>query len=68
MRLKIREWGLGAGRPVAFVHEADAKKLNIHVGDRLEVSYNGGKLVAIVDIVHGFLKKGEISLSEEIME
>ncbi|MCU0642418.1 MAG: thymidine phosphorylase family protein, partial [archaeon] len=33
-----------------------------------EVSYNGGKLVAIVDIVHGFLKKGEISLSEEIME
>ncbi len=66
MKLKLKELSLGAGRPVAFVNEYDAHKLNIHVGDRIEISRNGRRIIAVVDIVRKFITKGEILLSEEI--
>jgi AMP phosphorylase len=66
MKLRLKELILGAGRPVAFINEADARELNVHVGDRVEISRNGGKMITIVDVVKKFIKKGEISLSEEI--
>lgn len=67
MKLKLKEMSLGAGRPVAFLNDEDARELNIHIGDRIEISKNGGKIIAIVDVLKKFLKKGEISLSEEIV-
>lgn len=66
MKLKLKEMSLGAGRPVAFINEANAGELNIHVGDRIEIAYNGGKIIAIVDVVRKFINKGEVVLSEEI--
>lgn len=68
MKLKLKGLSLGAGRPVAFINENDAKALNVHLGERIEISYKGKKLIAIVDIVKRFIAKGEISLSEEIIE
>lgn len=67
MKLRLKELSLGAGRPVAFINENDARELNVHVGDRIEVSRNGKKLIAIIDVVKKFISKGEISLSEEII-
>jgi AMP phosphorylase len=68
MKLRIKEVNLGAGRPVAFLDEATAKALNVHMGDRVEISHNGNKLIAIVDILKKFIKKGEIALSDEIIQ
>ena len=68
MKLRLKELSLGAGRPVAFINEANAIFLNVHVGDRIELSHNSKKLIAIVDIVKKFISKNEISLSEEIIE
>ena len=68
MKLKLKELSLGAGRPVAFISEKNARELNVHVGDRVEITSNGKKIIAIVDIVKKFITNSEISLSEEIVE
>jgi len=68
MKLKLKKLSLDAGRPVAFVNERDATFLNVHVGDRVEISKNGKKIVAIVDVVKGFIPPGQISLSSEIIQ
>ena len=68
MKLRLKELSLGAGRPVAFINENSARELNVHIGDRIEISRNGKKIIAIVDIMKKFIAKGEISLSEEIIE
>ena len=67
MELKVKKIGLGAGRPVAFLSERTAKKLNVHIGERIEISFNKKKLVAVVDIIKTYLDGDEISLSEEII-
>jgi AMP phosphorylase len=68
MKLKLRKISLDAGRPVAFINEQDARILNAHVDDRVEIISNGKKIIAIVDTVRGFIGKGEISLSKEIID
>src|SRR3989344_4745666 len=68
MRLKIKSLDLGAGRPVAFLHQNSAKSMNIHVGDRIEISSEGAKALAVVDIVQGLVKENEIAFSNEIMD
>lgn len=68
MKLKFKELSLGAGRPVAFMNEEDARDMNVHVGDRIEISHSRKKIIAIVDVVKKFVAKKEISLSEEIVK
>ncbi len=68
MKLKFKELNLGAGRPVVFINEGNARELNLHVGDRVEISFDGKRLIAILDVVKKFIAKGEVSLSEEIVE
>lgn len=68
MRLKIRKLALGAGRPIAFINEQTAKKINVHIGDRIEINKNGFREIMIIDIIKGFLKKDELSISEEALE
>lgn len=68
MKLRLKELSLGAGRPVAFINENNARELNVHVGDRIEINFKGRRIIAIVDVVKKFIAKGEISLSEEIVE
>jgi len=68
MKLKLKKLTLDAGRPVAFLNEQDALSLNVHVGDRVEISKNSKKIVAIVDVVKGFIPQGQISLSSEIIQ
>ncbi|MCX8159043.1 MAG: AMP phosphorylase [Candidatus Pacearchaeota archaeon] len=67
MKLKLKKLSLDAGRPVSFITEQDAKALNVHVGDRVEISKNNKKIISIVDVVRGFISKGQISLSSEII-
>lgn len=66
MKLKLKKISLDAGRPIAFLHEETARHMDIHVGDRIEVSHHGKKAILIVDIVRGIIKEDEISLSDGI--
>lgn len=67
MKLKIRKIGLGAGRPIAFLHEEDARKLGLDVGERLEINFKKNRITATVDIVEKLIKKGQLALSQEAM-
>lgn len=68
MKLKLRKIVFDAGRPIAFIHEETAKKTDIHVGDRVEVSFSRKKVISTVDIVKGFVNENEISLSEDVLK
>ncbi|MBI2631925.1 AMP phosphorylase [Candidatus Pacearchaeota archaeon] len=67
MKLKIKKFMVDAGRPVVFMHENTARNLDVHVGDRVEIQKNKRKIVAVVDLVIGFLNINEIALSRDIL-
>lgn len=65
MELRFRPIYLKAGRPVAFVNRAFAKKMNIHEGGRIEAVYKKKRAIIIVNIMENFVREGEISFSDE---
>lgn len=67
MKLKVRSFRLKANKPIAFLHEKDANLLNVHAGERIKIFSNGNTRKAIVDVVSGFLRAGEIALSHQVI-
>lgn len=65
MRLKIKNFNWLAGRPVVFLNGETAKKLNVHVDERVSIQ-NGKKFFAVVDIFDKIVKSGEIGVSHEV--
>jgi AMP phosphorylase len=65
MKLRVKNFNLAAGRPVVFLNDKTAKKLNIFVGERVVLA-NSREAYAIVDIFPGKVREGEIGLSKEI--
>ncbi|MFH1289840.1 MAG: hypothetical protein ABIH92_00350, partial [Nanoarchaeota archaeon] len=65
MNLKFKPINLEAGRPIAFVSEKLAEKLNIVEGSRIEVSYKQAKLILPVNLAEKFLSEKEVSFSDE---
>jgi AMP phosphorylase len=68
MKLKTRILNLRAGRPVAILHKRTADKLSVNIDDRITLSSKNKKIISIVDIATGILKKDEVAVSEEIVE
>jgi putative thymidine phosphorylase len=70
MKLKTKNLNWLAGRPVVFLNEETAKKLNVYVNERLLISNgksNGNKKIyAVVDLFSDIVKKDEIGISKEI--
>ncbi|OIO80506.1 AMP phosphorylase [Candidatus Pacearchaeota archaeon CG1_02_32_132] len=66
MRFRIKSFKIGAGKPIVFVHKTDAKNLGIHVGNRVELSADGKRIIAVVDLVGNYFEPGEIGVSEDI--
>jgi len=68
MKFKVKSFKLGAGKPIIFIHKEDAKELNIHPGTRVELTKDTKKLIAVVDLVASYFKKGEVGVSQEIIK
>ncbi|MBS3091536.1 thymidine phosphorylase [Candidatus Pacearchaeota archaeon] len=68
MRLKIKKLKLEAGRPIVFLHEKTAQKLNIHIGDRIAITQKNLRAIAIFDIVKSLVSEKEVVLSQEVFE
>lgn len=68
MRLKLRKIEIDTGRPVVFLHTETARKMNIHVGDRVELRYNDHKIICIVDTTRALIKPDEVTLSDDILK
>jgi AMP phosphorylase len=66
MKLKVKFLKLTAGRPVAILHESFAEKSSIHTNERISISHNSKKIIAVVDTALGLLKENEIAVSTEI--
>jgi putative thymidine phosphorylase len=65
MKLKIRNFNWYAGKPVVFLNDKTAKKMNVFVNDRIAITHNK-KVYAIVDIFPKLIKKNQIGLSHEL--
>jgi len=68
MKLKLKKLVFDAGNPIVFLNRKQAQKLNVHIGDRVEVSANSQKVISVADIFKGFLADHEVALSEEAVE
>lgn len=68
MLIKIKKLNLYAGKPVCILHEDTAKKMSLHVGDRLIIKIKNKKIISVVDTVSGIIKPSEIGVSEEILQ
>ena len=66
MRLKAKNFNWLAGRPVIILDLTTAKKINVHVDERVEIIFKRKKIHAIVDIFAKLVKKDEIGLSHEV--
>lgn len=67
MLLKVKSLGLLAGRPVAILHFETARKLDIHIDERVKIESKSDKIISVLDTASGLLKKDEVVLSEEII-
>ena len=66
MKLKAKNFNWLAGRPVVILDETSAKKLNVHVNERVSLDFRSKKIHAVVDIFPKLVKENEIGLSSEI--
>ena len=65
MKLRFKPINFESGRPIAFINNALAEKLNIEEGDRIQLSCNGKKLLLPVNLVEKLLSEKELGLSDE---
>src|SRR3989344_4752468 len=68
MKLIVKELKFLAGRPVCIIHEKTAKKMSLHVGERVSISKENKKIISIIDTIHTLLKQNQIAVSGEIIE
>jgi len=68
MKLKVKILKFLAGRPVCMIHEKTARKMSLHVNNRVYIEKNKRRLISIVDTVSGLIKKNEIAVSDEIVK
>jgi AMP phosphorylase len=68
MKLKVKILKLMAGRPVAILHKKTADKISVNIDDRITLNKDSKKIISIVDIATGLLKKDEIAVSNEIVK
>ena len=68
MKLKVRILKFLAGRPVCMIHEETAKKMSLHVDNRVYVKKGKRKIISIIDTVSGLIKENEVAVSDEIVK
>ncbi|MDI6807053.1 MAG: thymidine phosphorylase, partial [Candidatus Aenigmarchaeota archaeon] len=67
MKLKTKLLGLETGgKPIVVLNVSDAEDLGIRSSARVELSYSGKKLTAIVNTSPKLIKIGMIGVSEEV--
>jgi AMP phosphorylase len=60
--LKAKPLYVEAKKPIVILNKDDADELDVKALDRVELSYNGKREIAIVNITQRFVKPGEIGL------
>ena len=69
MLLRIKKLNFLTGRPVCMIHEQTAKKLSLHVGNRVSIKNKKRKeIISIIDTVSEIIKPSQIAVSGDIAE
>lgn len=68
MRLKVKNTGWSAGRPIAIINNATARKIGARVDERIAVSCSEGVLIATIDTSAQLVDEKHILLSTEIID
>ncbi len=68
MKLRLKRLRVAAGKPIAFLHVSDALRLGVHPSERVLVKWNHSEEIVVIDVTTTFIKKGQIGLSDEVME
>lgn len=65
MKLKIKNFNWYAGKPVVFLNDKTARRMNIFVDDRVAI-LKKKKVYAIVDVFSKLVRENEIGISHEL--
>jgi len=57
-----------AGRPIAVLNQTVANHINVHVGERINLSKYADNIVSIVDVSKDLIGNNEVAVSQEIIE
>ena len=68
MLLRAKFLELEAEKPIVVLNKNDAEDLGVKPLERVELSFNRKKIVAIVNVAERIVREGEIGLYEEIQE
>jgi AMP phosphorylase len=68
MKLKVKVLRFMAGRPIAVLNHSTANRINVHIGERIELSKYADSIISIVDVSKDLIGKDEIAVSQEILE
>lgn len=67
MMFKVRKVDVETdGQKGIYLRLEDAKKHNINVGDRVEIRWRGGSVVAVVNLCRWMVSHGEMGISREL--
>ncbi len=66
MKLNLKNLNWLAGRPVVLLNDKTAKKLNVHVDERVLIQKGKKKAYAVVDIFPKAVKPNQIGVSHEV--
>ncbi|MDP1728625.1 MAG: AMP phosphorylase [archaeon] len=68
MKLKVKIMRFLAGRPIVILDYKTAIKINVHVGERINIIDHSKNIISVVDTSKGgFLKPDEIAVSNEVV-
>jgi len=68
MKLRIKKLKFLTGKPVCMIHEKTAKKMSLHVGNRVSIKNKNKKIISIVDTVLKIITPKEIAVSGDIIQ
>ena len=66
MKLKVKLLKWSAGKPVVILNNKLARRMSLHLSDRILIRKNSDKLISIVDFSEDLVKEGEIAVSMEV--
>ncbi len=71
MKFKVKDMDIATGGPlVATLHEKDARKLDLHVGDRIIIKDHPTEITCILDIASSekVVQEGQVGLFDDVVE
>ncbi|MFH1500711.1 MAG: thymidine phosphorylase [archaeon] len=64
LRVKLLKWS--AGRPVVILHNKLARRMSLHLSDRILIRKGSKKIISIVDFSQDLVKENQIAISIEV--